>query len=643
LWDFLYKDERYRNRTVVVVDAEDLRNWGVTLMEDLSVERTIADFMHNVEHSSGPLASLAGCRCLVVKSPLGLIIHSRNPATGASSVNSSFLPYAVSGPISNPKRYGRMVGYSIILVAALAKGICWALSQRRAGDAEFESHLDAGVRYGAHLGLVLCEEHLRRGFIRVDPKTPPKSDVDPDPYGELFRDVAPILSRAGTGPATGKAAAPPGGKGAGKDPSGNGRDGRAAERKDWSKDLRIVSVDFDPQALRGINGWSRVRTLPGRHDWLSVEDAAIDVVRFGLEAVASAAAGMPPPWMKRNQRGRPEAQQVRPAPARTAHPDWNLPPRLPFPYARIGKLALVDRDEIDSFSHIGKLLQKYLSDLNWKRPLSIAVFGPPGSGKSFTVKQIIKSAMGDDAPDPLEFNLSQFQSLEELSNAFHQVQDRGLAAAATAGDPPPLVFFDEFDTGFRAESLGWLKYFLAPMQDGTFRDAHSTFRVGRAIFVFAGGICDTFHEFYGKQRESKEFRDAKGPDFVSRLRGHLNIQGINPGANSDGEVGEVGDLLMFRRAILLRAFLEESCPTIIDVHSKKANIHRGVICAFLRTRRYEHGVRSMEAVVQMSAVSLSRRQFQRSSVPSAIQLAMHVDAEEFLRHLQDAELEGDVH
>jgi hypothetical protein len=40
-------------------------------------------------------------------------------------------------------------------------------------------------------------------------------------------------------------------------------------------------------------------------------------------------------------------------------------------------------------------------------------------------------------------------------------------SASHKGDMP-LVFFDEFDCALEGKQLGWLKYFLAPMQDGLF-------------------------------------------------------------------------------------------------------------------------------------------------------------------------------
>ena len=78
------------------------------------------------------------------------------------------------------------------------------------------------------------------------------------------------------------------------------------------------------------------------------------------------------------------------------------------------------------------------------------------------------------------FNLSQFRSPEDLVHAIHVVRDMILKAQVT------LVFFDEFDSAFEGE-LGWLKYFLAPMQDGVFRDGETLLRIGKCFFVFAGG------------------------------------------------------------------------------------------------------------------------------------------------------------
>ena len=154
------------------------------------------------------------------------------------------------------------------------------------------------------------------------------------------------------------------------------------------------------------------------------------------------------------------------------------------PYARFGKLLLVDRAEIESLRGLERLVRAYERDPRPKKPLSIAVFGAPGSGKSFSVKQVAKTVLGKDVP-VLVFNLSQFSDPGELIGAFHQVRDKVLEGIT------PVVFWDEFDS----REYMWLQYLLAPMQDGAFQEGQITHPIGKCVFVFAGGTSYDFANF----------------------------------------------------------------------------------------------------------------------------------------------------
>ena len=301
------------------------------------------------------------------------------------------------------------------------------------------------------------------------------------------------------------------------------------------------------------------------------------------------------------------------------------------PLGQFDQLVTADRREIESFRSIRSLIAEYCRQAQ-NRPLPIAVFGPPGSGKSFGVKQVANS-VGSGSIKPLEFNLSQIGSHEGLLDALHQVRDIGLAGKI------PLVFWDEFDTALDGQPLGWLRYFLAPMQDGTFQHGQITHPIGRCIFVFAGGTCarmDDFPTVLGHD----EFVRMKGPDFISRLKGYVNILGPNPQI-SGGDKADPYHVI--RRAIMLRLVLHRTAPQIFQKQNDDLvpSIDPGVLRALLHTREYKHGVRSMEAIVAMSLLA-GRSSFERSCLPAEAQLDLHVDGRDFLSLAQQMELEGDL-
>ena len=295
-----------------------------------------------------------------------------------------------------------------------------------------------------------------------------------------------------------------------------------------------------------------------------------------------------------------------------------------IPLGRFGALLTVDRQEIESLRSIRSLVTEYLAQPRPKRPLSIAVFGPPGSGKSFGITQLALSLRPGEI-EPREFNLSQLRSTDELLSAFHQVRDIGLSGKI------PLVFWDEFDSAHEGK-FGWLRYFLAPMQDGKFQQGDLAHPIGKAVFVFAGGTSETLDSF-GKELNEEEKRVAKVPDFVSRLKGYLNVLGPNP------QAGAEDPYYVLRRAILLRSMLSRDAKHVL--RHGEVQIDSGVLRALLLTRTYKHGARSMESVIAMSQLE-GKTRFERSSLPTEAQLDLHVDGQDFLARVQQLELDGEV-
>ena len=296
-----------------------------------------------------------------------------------------------------------------------------------------------------------------------------------------------------------------------------------------------------------------------------------------------------------------------------------------IPVGCFGRFRTVDRMEIEGFRAVKNLLTEYIADAKPPRPLSVAVFGPPGAGKSFSVNEVATAVGGKDV-QKVEFNVSQFSAPEDLVRAMHRVRDVVLVGKL------PLVFFDEFDSSFGGEPLGWLKYFLAPMQDGKFKDGETDHPIGKAIFVFAGGTSYRFREFAcvdATPGEFQAFARRKGPDFLSRLRGFINIADLNP------EVDAGSDVYLLRRAVVLRSIFEfkDRCRSTLE--GGTVRIDPGVLRAFIKTPAYNHRARSMEAIIDMSMLG-GRRMFEQASLPPHDQLELHVEADAFLR-LHDAQ------
>jgi hypothetical protein len=304
---------------------------------------------------------------------------------------------------------------------------------------------------------------------------------------------------------------------------------------------------------------------------------------------------------------------------------YRLEPSVVVPNLQFGSMATIDPQDINSFLALRNLVDKYLAADGWKNPLAIAVFGKPGSGKSTIVKKILADVPNCELDPGLECNLSQWTSLDRLSLHFQKIQDRTLHTRKTQ-----IVFFDEFDSPLENEPVGWLKYFLMPLQDGMYMVGNDTFHFGKSIFVFAGGIAHTYDDFVKK---SLQHANAKVPDFVSRLRGHIDVKDISLSTRfvPARKTSAADHAAQIRRAILLRELLLRHMKGIFDRSESIADVSPEVVYAFLNIPSFTHGVRSMEAIVQMSLVSGHVASFKPSSLPTEQQLQLHVNQAEFMK------------
>lgn len=565
--------------SVAVVSADSLRKCGVPIMEYASIETSVNDVVKHLHMSPlRELSEICGHLVVIFRETGGLYI---DVSGGEGSL--SFCPNFDRYLQATPERFGAASGKFTIILTSILRELC-----RRCCDGGA-----LNIAGALRLGTAAYNMHFKYGY------TQSRGKAVQDPF-TCIRDALSLKRRE--------------------------------ELRKQLCDLKktehfLTTLNFSISDAKK-DTWCRYDCLRKSSD--KKRSVFFDIPLYGLDYVF---------------RDREKLKRMKESDKLS--PFWYPEYVIKVPYAQFGKQNLVHWKEIEQFSSLAKLIGKYLGSPTVRMPLSIAVFGQPGSGKSFAVKQILKSVSPDRKSEPLTFNLAQFSSIDQLTEAFHKVQDRALAL-----DETPLVIFDEFDCSF-PKRLGWLKYFLAPMQDGMFRGRGEDYRVGRAIFLFAGGTSSTFKEFTeglgqpaeavqprkeeraqsanGRIDSEAELKEVKLGDFVSRLRGYLDVGHINPTSEGGPDID-----VQLRRAILLRSLLEEHARPIMKPSEDgpdEAGIDEAIVRSFLCVRRFNHGVRSMEAIIQMSRWIDGR--FVPASLPAKDQLITHVH-ESFLRIMTES-------
>src|SRR5262249_6660558 len=195
----------------------------------------------------------------------------------------------------------------------------------------------------------------------------------------------------------------------------------------------------------------------------------------------------------------------------------------------------------------------------------------------------------------VEINLTQVAGVENLASAVLRAKD-------DQGERASFVFFDEFDAKRDGAPWGWLSWFLAPMQDGIFFRGGERHELKKGVYIFAGGTADCFEDFGKTDRAAFSF--AKGPDFISRLRGYLNVPGVN--ADHEREC---------RRALVLRYQLADHKKTVDDT----------LLMALLHVGRYKHGARSIEALIELMPSRGGDKPVSIADIRDHPLLRMHVD------------------
>ncbi|KAF3136433.1 hypothetical protein TWF569_009427 [Orbilia oligospora] len=288
-----------------------------------------------------------------------------------------------------------------------------------------------------------------------------------------------------------------------------------------------------------------------------------------------------------------------------------------IPTARFGRLVLVDRHEIESFRIVSNVLRDYI-DLPQTRPISIAFFGPRGSGRSYAATEMGRALLNGRNISKFRIDLTQISTPTDLIPVFHSIRDCNLEGGF------PLVYINGFDTLVPGSSLPWLFHLSTPMLHGRFIDNGESRPIGRAIFFLGSINFKTYQKFQNQLGgSSRGLIPPRFEEFLGCLHGYVNMLGPDC-------VGEHDRLYPVRRAVILRELLDKREPKLkVD---GKISIDESVLDGLLLVPSYRQGVRSLKSIISMSRLN-GAHQFERAALPPASQLDIHVNSDEFLRYL----------
>lgn len=138
---------------------------------------------------------------------------------------------------------------------------------------------------------------------------------------------------------------------------------------------------------------------------------------------------------------------------------------------------------------------------------------------------------------------------------------------------------------------------------------------GESCSSFAGGTAATFEEFMARTQSDRElFLHKKVPDFISRLRGVLDIEGINC----------EGDDRILRRALVLQHQLKKRAPHLCNENGAFA-VDGDLLASLLDAAHFKHGARSLEALLDMSTLN-GAKTFDAQCLPALDLRTLHLSS-----------------
>jgi hypothetical protein len=573
-YDLEQEMRNIKQKTLAIVYGDHLRSGcNLAIARRISIERTAQDFLQEL-HRNPLLIELGKFEHLVVRFGLLSVVHSyriKNRRFHRLFFDPNFI---YDAEYSN-KLSGVVTGNQTVLLDNIIRQLLALTNEERNNPYDVSERIGVGIK----LGIKDCRNRYDKGYGSTPDAALEFLDIKPTEPAFVPEDFFANRSKVGN-----------------------------------FKEEEILAADIADERIPIAHpGWS----ILAQSAEYNLIQAAEDIVFYGIERAV-------------NQSNQSKLDPI-----------WSPIGR----FGKEGELIVLERYELESYRSVQLLMEEAMT-LENKAILSIAVFGPPGSGKSFVSDRIANSACKASQVTPIlrKVNLASIseshQLIDKLDDAFGYYLDQ--KDKLKENKAQFILFFDEFDCSVNDKSLGWLKTFLPMMQDGEFSTKHKTHdkqysdQHHQPILIFAGGTSHTYsnfsrQDFSGDPEDQLRFAQAKGPDFVSRLRGHIDILGPS-------KTNELDEGYVIRRAILLRTmFLKRICQftKIADNDELENYLYRPFVRAMLTVSNYKHGARSMEAIIAMCA-KLPGDKIGPASMPAHAQLNMHVDANEFLKLVHSA-------
>jgi hypothetical protein len=567
-----------KQKTLAIVYGDHLRSGcNLAIARRISIERTAQDFLQEL-HRNPLLIELGKFEHLVVRFGLLSVVHSYR-IKNRRFHRLFFDPSNIYKSMYSNKLSGVVTGNQTVLLDNIIRQLLALTNEERKNPYDVSERIGVGIK----LGIKDCRNRYDKGYGSTPDAALEFLEIKPTEPAFVPEDFFAHHSKVGN-----------------------------------LKEEEILAADIADERIPIAHpGWS---ILAQSAEYKLIQ-AAEDIVFYGVERAVN------------------QSDQS------NLDPIWSPIGR----FGKKGELIVLERYELESYRSVQLLMEEAMTLLN-KAILSIAVFGPPGSGKSFVSERIANSACEASQVTPVlkKINLASItesnQLIEKIDKAFSEyfqyyelVKNESEDNKITHKKLQPILFFDEFDCSVNDKSLGWLKTFLPMMQDGEFSTAYNTHKPNystyhhQPILIFAGGTSHTYSNFSrqdssGDPEDELRFAQAKGPDFVSRLRGHIDILGPS-------RTNELDEGYVIRRAILLRTVFLRRINQFINIADNEPlekYLYRPFVSAMLTVSNYKHGARSMEAIIAMCA-KLPGGKIGPASMPPHAQLNMHVDANEFLK------------